>query len=71
MYVGVLRCRVEAIVRPWRLEDVVHDLSKNGIVGMTASNVKGVGVQRGALGSLLPTLMACMQRPHPDVILRV
>ncbi len=35
-------------MRPWRLEDVVHDLSKNGIVGMTASNVMGVGVQGGA-----------------------
>ena len=40
--------QVEAIMRPWRLEDVVHDLSKNGIVGMTASNVMGVGVQGGA-----------------------
>ena len=40
--------KVEAIIRPWRLEDVVHDLSKNGIVGMTASNVMGVGVQGGA-----------------------
>ena len=41
-------------MRPWRLEDVVHDLSKNGIVGMTASNVMGVGVQGGAPCRLLP-----------------
>ena len=44
----ILSGQVEAIMRPWRLEDVVHDLSKNGIVGMTASNVMGVGVQGGA-----------------------
>ena len=49
-------------MRPWRLQDVVHDLSKNGIVGMTASNVMGVGVQRGAQSWLLRELPACKQR---------
>ena len=39
--------RVEAIIRPWRLPYVVHELSTLGIYGMTATNVKGVGVQGG------------------------
>jgi len=39
--------RVEAIVRPWRLQDVVHELSAHGILGMTATQVLGVGVQGG------------------------
>eukprot|EP00884_Botryococcus_braunii_P006141 jgi/Botrbrau1/15528/Bobra.0123s0004.1 len=38
---------VEAIVRPWRLEQVVKSLSREGIVGMTAYNVLGAGVQGG------------------------
>eukprot|EP00195_Chlamydomonas_chlamydogama_P017243 CAMPEP_0202901780 /NCGR_PEP_ID=MMETSP1392-20130828/14619_1 /ASSEMBLY_ACC=CAM_ASM_000868 /TAXON_ID=225041 /ORGANISM="Chlamydomonas chlamydogama, Strain SAG 11-48b" /LENGTH=199 /DNA_ID=CAMNT_0049588395 /DNA_START=147 /DNA_END=746 /DNA_ORIENTATION=+ len=40
--------RVEAIVRPWRLPAVVEALSKAGIRGMTASSVKGAGVQGGS-----------------------
>ena len=39
--------RVEAIVRPWRLPAVVEALSRAGIVGMTASDVQGAGVQGG------------------------
>ncbi|DBA87848.1 hypothetical protein WJX77_008354 [Trebouxia sp. C0004] len=39
--------RVEAIIRPWRLPYVVHELSRLGIYGMTATKVKGVGVQGG------------------------
>ncbi len=49
-------------MRPWRLQDVVHDLSKNGIVGMTASNVMGVGVQRGAPSGLWRKDLTRMQR---------
>ncbi|DBB17740.1 TPA: hypothetical protein ACH3X3_002776 [Trebouxia sp. C0006] len=41
--------RVEAIIRPWRLPYVVHELSRLGIYGMTATKVKGVGVQGGVL----------------------
>lgn len=40
--------RVEAIVRPWRLPSVIEALSTAGIRGMTASQVRGVGVQGGA-----------------------
>lgn len=39
--------RVEAIIRPWRLPNVVKALPARGIVGMTASQVKGAGVQGG------------------------
>ncbi|KAL3136157.1 hypothetical protein ABBQ32_007174 [Trebouxia sp. C0010 RCD-2024] len=39
--------RIEAIIRPWRLPFVVHELSTLGIYGMTATKVKGVGVQGG------------------------
>ncbi len=40
------RC-MQAIIRPWRLPNVVKALSARGIVGMTASRVKGAGVQGG------------------------
>lgn len=39
--------RIEAIIRPWRLEKVVGSLSKSGIKGMTVSSVQGAGVQGG------------------------
>lgn len=39
--------RVEAIFRPWRLDHVVSALSKQGIMGMTAYQVTGHGVQGG------------------------
>jgi len=38
----------QAIIRPWRLPMVVRALSSKGILGMTASSVKGAGVQGGA-----------------------
>jgi nitrogen regulatory protein PII len=41
--------RGQAIIRPWRLQNVVEALSARGILGMTASHVKGAGMQGGAL----------------------
>lgn len=41
--------RVEAIIRPWRLSKVVHELSAAGIKGMTVCDVKGAGVQGGEI----------------------
>lgn len=38
---------LQAIVRPWRLPFVVEALSEKGIRGMTAYDVKGVGMQGG------------------------
>ena len=40
---------VQAIVRPWRLSHVVAELSKVGIYGLTATRVRGAGVQGGEL----------------------
>ncbi|KAF6241964.1 nitrogen regulatory protein PII [Scenedesmus sp. NREL 46B-D3] len=39
--------RVEAIVRPWRLPFVINALGDAGIRGMTATPVRGVGMQGG------------------------
>jgi nitrogen regulatory protein PII len=39
--------RVEAIIRPWRLSKVVTELNHAGIRGMTASDVRGAGIQGG------------------------
>jgi len=39
--------RVEAIIRHHRLEDVKDALAANGIQGMTVSEVRGFGRQRG------------------------
>ena len=39
--------KVEAIIKPFRLEDVKSALQAAGLVGMTVSEVKGFGRQRG------------------------
>ncbi|KAL4439703.1 hypothetical protein ABPG75_002704 [Micractinium tetrahymenae] len=39
--------RVEAIIRPWRLNKVVEQLNASGIRGMTVEDVRGAGVQGG------------------------
>ncbi|MCU7880259.1 MAG: P-II family nitrogen regulator [Candidatus Thiodiazotropha sp. (ex Lucinoma aequizonata)] len=39
--------KVEAIIKPFRLEDVREALSEVGITGMTATEVKGFGRQKG------------------------
>eukprot|EP00878_Enallax_costatus_P002824 GHUV01003016.1.p1 GENE.GHUV01003016.1~~GHUV01003016.1.p1 ORF type:complete len:208 (+),score=53.12 GHUV01003016.1:153-776(+) len=39
--------RVEAVVRPWRLPYVIQALGVAGIRGMTATPVRGVGMQGG------------------------
>lgn len=38
---------VTAIIKPFRLDDVRNALGENGINGMTVSEVKGFGRQRG------------------------
>jgi len=42
--------KIEAIIRPARLEDVKEALSRCGIHGMTVSQVFGCGLQGGRLG---------------------
>lgn len=39
--------KIEAIVRHFKLEDVKNALSKKGIQGMTVTEVRGFGRQRG------------------------
>jgi len=39
--------KIEAIIKPFKIEDVKDALSENGIEGMTVSEVKGFGRQKG------------------------
>lgn len=39
--------RVEAVIRPWRLDKVVGQLYASGIRGMTVQDVRGAGMQGG------------------------
>ena len=39
--------KIEAIIKPFRLEDVKEALSQVGVVGLTVTEVKGFGRQRG------------------------
>jgi nitrogen regulatory protein P-II 1 len=39
--------KIEAIIRPFRLDEVKDALEKTGVVGMTITEVKGYGRQKG------------------------
>ena len=39
--------KIEAIIKPFKLEDVKEALSELGVEGMTVSEVKGFGRQKG------------------------
>ncbi len=39
--------KIESIIRPFKIEDVKVDLFNSGIVGMTVSEVRGFGRQKG------------------------
>jgi nitrogen regulatory protein P-II 1 len=39
--------KIEAIIKPFKLDDVRESLSSIGVTGMTASEVKGFGRQKG------------------------
>ncbi len=39
--------KVEAIIKPFKLDDVKEALTKLGIVGMTVTEVRGFGRQKG------------------------
>lgn len=48
IYQGVRRLKkVEAIIRPFKLDEVKIALVKSGIIGMTVSEVRGFGRQKG------------------------
>lgn len=44
---SVLMKKVEAIIKPFKLDDVRESLAEIGITGMTVSEVKGFGRQKG------------------------
>ena len=39
--------KIEAIIKPFKLEDVKDALAEIGITGMTVTEVKGYGAQKG------------------------
>ena len=39
--------KIEAIIRPEKLEELREALDKKGFVGMTVTEVKGRGIQKG------------------------
>jgi nitrogen regulatory protein PII len=39
--------KIEAIIKPFKMEDVKEALSEIGIEGMTVTEVKGIGRQKG------------------------
>ena len=39
--------KIEAIIRPFKLDEIKNALNKVGIQGMTVSEVKGFGRQKG------------------------
>ena len=39
--------RIEAVIKPFKLEDVKDALTEAGVTGMTVSDVKGYGRQQG------------------------
>ena len=44
--------KIEAIIKPFKLSSVKEALHEVGISGMTVSDVKGFGRQRGSVGGL-------------------
>lgn len=39
--------KIEAVIKPFKIDDVKDSLNKIGVMGMTISEVKGFGRQRG------------------------
>ncbi len=39
--------KIEAIIKPFKLDDVREALQKNGVQGLTVTEVKGFGQQKG------------------------
>src|SRR5206468_11512895 len=39
--------KIEAIIKPFKLDDVKEALTSIGVIGMTVSEVRGVGRQKG------------------------
>ncbi len=41
--------KIETIIKPFKLDDVINALSEKGAVGMTVTEVRGFGRQKGFL----------------------
>jgi nitrogen regulatory protein P-II 1 len=48
--------KIEAIIKPFKLDDVKEALTDAGITGMTMSEVRGVGRQKGHTVDFLPKI---------------
>jgi len=46
-FYGEIMKKIEAVIKPFKLEDVKDALADMGITGMTVSEVKGYGRQKG------------------------
>ena len=46
-FLSVIMKKIEAIIKPFKMEDVKEALAEVGIEGMTVSEVKGFGRQKG------------------------
>jgi len=46
-YAGVAMKKIEAIIKPFKLDEVRESLSELGVTGMTVTEVKGFGRQKG------------------------
>ena len=42
--------KIEAIIKPFKLDEAKNSLTKIGVQGMTVTEVKGFGRQRGHTG---------------------
>ena len=39
--------KIEAVIKPFKLDEVKDELNKIGVLGLTVSEVKGYGIQKG------------------------
>src|SRR6266481_5766696 len=47
LYRGVVMKKIEAVVKPFKLDEVREALSEIGVTGLTVTEVKGFGRQKG------------------------
>jgi nitrogen regulatory protein P-II 1 len=55
--------KIEAIIKPFKLEEVKDALDEAGIQGMTVTEVHGYGRERGTTGGMAPSNFAVDKLP--------
>ena len=50
--------KLEAVIKPFKLEDIKDALAEIGITGMTVSEVKGYGRQKGTANYIVVPSMS-------------